>query len=125
MEAKPIHILVIDDNPVQRELMQRLLRYSGHLVTTAASVQAAREAAANSEFDLVISDIELPDGNGWDLMRELRSRQPIKAVAVSGRSAPEDFERSRDAGFAEHLVKPVDVPHLKSIIQKQAMMSDV
>jgi CheY-like chemotaxis protein len=120
MEAKPIRILMIDDSPVERELLPRLLRRLGHCVTTAACAQDAREVASRDQFDLVISDIELPDGNGWDLMREFKTQRPVKAVAVSGLSAPEDMGRSRDAGFAAHLVKPVDMPRLQSLIRQLA-----
>ena len=74
-----------------------------------------------TEFDLLLSDIGLPDGTGWDLLRELRAgARPIRAIAISGLGAPEDLERSESAGFSEHLVKPVAPEKLEEAVRKGA-----
>ena len=81
----------------------------------AAGVAEAEEALAAGGFDLMISDIELPDGSGLDLMRALRGN--VVGVAVSGFGADSDIELSRDAGFAAHLTKPVDFARLEAAIR--------
>src|SRR5262249_44464207 len=75
-------------------------------VTAAASLAAARRALAGGDFDLLISDIDLPDGSGLDLLRELRE-PAIPAIALSGYGSEDDMRESRSTGFALHLVKPV------------------
>src|SRR5690606_7558250 len=81
-------------------------------VTSAATLAEARAAAENTSFALLISDIGLPDGSGYDLMRELAARGPIKGIALSGYGMEEDVARSRAAGFQQHLTKPIRVQSL-------------
>jgi CheY-like chemotaxis protein len=103
--------------------MQRLLRKAGHDVETAPSVAAALRTfeAAETPFDLLISDLGLPDGSGHDLMRELARRpNPIRAIALSGFGTEEDVQRSMAAGFAAHLTKPVPMATLRQMIAKVA-----
>jgi DNA-binding response OmpR family regulator len=74
--------------------------------------------AANEPFDLLISDIGLPDGNGLQLMREIRSRRNahVPGIALSGFGSEDDVRKSRDAGFEHHLVKPIDFDRLVKVI---------
>jgi CheY-like chemotaxis protein len=78
-----------------------------------------REARAQS-FDLLISDIGLPDGSGLDLIRKLLAERPIKGIALSGYGMEEDIQRSREAGFEEHLTKPINLQKLEATIQRVA-----
>ena len=94
---------MVDDHEDTGRAMKRLLEKMGYRVRLAGSVQAALGEASGSRFDLVISDIGLPDGSGIDLMRHLLSRGPVKAIALSGFNAAEDVEKCKEAGFAEHL----------------------
>jgi PAS domain S-box-containing protein len=119
-EAPALRLLLIEDNEPTLQVMADLLELAGHQVKAAATVRAARELAASHTFDLVVSDLGLPDGSGFDLMRELRERYGLQGIAVSGFGMEEDLRRSREAGFREHLVKPVDIDKLKAAIARAA-----
>ena len=97
--------------------MANLLRSLGHQVTVAGTVAGALDAVAKSEegLDLVISDLGLPDGSGLDLMRGLADHG-LPGIALSGYGMDEDVQRSRDAGFAVHLTKPIAVQTLREAI---------
>ena len=87
-------------------------------MTTADSAQGALKRLESDRFDVLISDIGLPDGNGYDLVREAKRRQSLKAVALSGFGTEEDVRRSLEAGFDYHVTKPVDINGLRSLLQK-------
>ena len=112
-------ILLVDDNEDTLRVMARLLRLNGHQVVTADSVNTAIQAAGEP-FDLLISDIGLPDGTGWELMRELRRRGPVRGIALSGFSMDEDIRRSHEVGFIEHLCKPIMPDELEQAILRAA-----
>ena len=111
-------LLVVEDDEATLRILTRLLRRRGHTVVSATSLATALEVAANEEFDLVISDIGLPDGSGIELMRTLQSVKPIRGIAVSGFGMEEDVRRSREAGFAEHLTKPISFKQLHEAVQR-------
>ncbi len=98
--------------------MSQLLRDYRYDVATVASVRDALDTAAARHFDLVISDIGLPDGSGLELMSQLRRLYHLKGIALSGYGMEEDIRRSHEAGFAAHLVKPVDFETLREAIHK-------
>jgi DNA-binding response OmpR family regulator len=100
-------------------IMAKLLRDFGHTVTTANTVAAAWEAAS-SDLDVVVSDIGLPDGSGLDMMCRLKSEYDLRGIALTGFGADEDIVKSREAGFAAHLTKPIDFVSLEAMIQKVA-----
>jgi PAS domain S-box-containing protein len=105
--VRPLRILLVEDHGVTAKMMLKVLAGDGHTVETAGDVAAALELAGRHDFDLLLSDLGLPDGSGHDLMRELRLRgHKFPAVALSGYGQEEDIERSRQAGFAAHLTKP-------------------
>jgi CheY-like chemotaxis protein len=87
-------------------------------VQPAHSVQAALEAAAQEQFDVLISDIGLPDGSGIDLMEKLRTDRPIFGIALTGFGMEDDLRKSQEVGFVHHLVKPVDLNRLDALIQQ-------
>jgi CheY-like chemotaxis protein len=120
MSDRPLRILVVEDHGDTSRLMARLLEGHGHAVRTAEGVTTALEAAGQEEFDLLISDIGLPDGTGIELMRQLRATHPIKGIALSGYGSSEDVREARDAGFAAHVTKPVDFAKLQQLIQQIA-----
>ena len=74
--------------------------------------------AQREPFDVLISDIGLPDGDGCEIMRRIRAIGNMPGIAMSGYGMNEDRRRSREAGFAEHLVKPIDVPQLIAAIRR-------
>lgn len=114
--ARRLRILLVEDHEDTRRSMVRLLS-SDHDVTPADSMASALDRAASHPFELLISDLGLPDGTGQELMRELRNRHgPICGICLSGYGMAEDISSSRDAGFQKHLTKPVSITHLKAAI---------
>jgi CheY-like chemotaxis protein len=102
-------ILLVEDNGDTAQMMKMLLAECGYLVETAADVRQALKAVESASFDLLLSDLGLPDGTGIDLMQELRKRgNALKGIALSGYGQQEDMRRSKEAGFSAHLIKPVD-----------------
>ena len=93
-----------------------LLGRRDHKVTTASTVTEARELAKIHRFDLVISDIGLPDASGHDLMMELRERFQLRGIALSGYGTESDIEKGRSVGFVAHLTKPVNVQALDATL---------
>jgi PAS domain S-box-containing protein len=118
--GRPLRILLVEDHADTSETMARLLAAMGHQVTAAATAAAALAAAETADFELVISDLGLPDGDGYDLMRALRRRRPISGIALSGYGRDEDIARGRAAGFDLHLTKPVSLPALRTAIAQVA-----
>ncbi|WP_020466576.1 CHASE3 domain-containing protein [Singulisphaera acidiphila] len=113
-----LRIFLIEDEPMTLIVMARLLRRIGHEVTTASSVQEALTVANGLEFDVVISDIGLPDGSGLDLFRQLSANRVLPAIALTGFGMREDIRQSREAGFRAHLTKPIDFARLVSTIRQ-------
>jgi CheY-like chemotaxis protein len=114
--SQPIRILVVDDHVDTGNIIRMLLERDGHLVETAVTLREALERADATSFDLLISDIGLPDGSGIELIEQLGDRRPPKAIALSGYGMEEDIRRSREVGFAEHLTKPVSMVRLREVI---------
>ncbi|HWL17874.1 MAG TPA: response regulator [Opitutus sp.] len=114
-------VLLVEDHQPTCAALAALLKRREFDVVTANSAGDARAAAERETFHLVISDIGLPDGNGCDLMAELRDRYGLSGVALTGYGMEDDLERSRNAGFATHLTKPVSVQALETVLT--AMLS--
>jgi len=105
--VRPLHILLVEDHGVTAKLMRMVLTSDGHTVEMAGDIATALELADQHAFDLLLSDLGLPDGSGHDLMRQLRQRgHRFPGIALSGYGQAEDIQRSREAGFAAHLTKP-------------------
>ncbi|HSU67420.1 MAG TPA: ATP-binding protein [Tepidisphaeraceae bacterium] len=113
-----IHILLVEDHEDTAKIMARLLAGKGYQVTTAASAAEALKHAETQRFDLLVSDLGLPDRSGFELMEELRRQRPIPGIALSGFGMDEDVERSKAAGFAQHLTKPVNFQSLLNSISR-------
>ena len=116
--VRPRKILLVDDNTDTRTYLAKILSRRGHTVQVADSLATARELLNHEEIDLLISDIELPDGTGLQLIQELRATRPIPGIALSGFGSSDDMEFSRSAGFAFHLLKPIDLASLEAAIDK-------
>jgi two-component system CheB/CheR fusion protein len=117
-------ILLVEDHVDTAKLLKRLLKSTGYHVQTAGTVAEALSVAESHEFDLVISDLGLPDGSGYDLVRQMVARRPTKAIALSGFGMQEDVQFGRDAGFAMHLTKPVNFEQLEICIQRMMAAGD-
>jgi CheY-like chemotaxis protein len=116
--ATSVEILLVEDHADTARVLRRILEHSGYSVTHADSVAQARVVADQRRFDLVVSDVGLPDGSGLDLMRYLHATYGLTGIALSGFGTAEDVAASSAAGFAEHLTKPVDWPQLRAGIDR-------
>ena len=117
---RSLRVLLVEDHLDTAKQLTRLLKGAGHQVTCAGSVKEALDLGRSSGFDVLISDLGLPDGNGYDLMRNLARRYSIPGIALSGFGMKQDVENSIAAGFTRHFTKPVDWQELKTEIQKIA-----
>ena len=111
-----LSILVVEDHPTTSVAMKKLLGSMGHRVTTAASAAEAEAAWLADQFDLLISDLGLPDASGHDLIGRLRRHRPVRGIAVSGFGMADDVRRSGESGFFAHVTKPLDVRRLEETI---------
>lgn len=114
----PSRILLVEDHADTLQILSRLLQKWHYNVETASSVQSALNLAEKHPFDMLISDLALPDGSGCDIMAEVKARYGLRGIALSGYGAEEDLKASHRAGFEEHLVKPVSFPTLQKTIQR-------
>ena len=113
-----LKILLVDDHHDTCAALEKLLARRGHLVAVSHDVRSAMEAAVRNKFDLLISDIALPDGTGMDLMMQLRAIANVPGIAISGFGNNGDIERSLQAGFSEHLIKPIKLDNLEAAIER-------
>jgi CheY-like chemotaxis protein len=118
--TRSLAVLLVEDHEATLSVMTKLLRGLGHRVTGVSTVASATAAANQDGFDLIISDLGLPDGSGLDVMRQLRDRYAGRAIALTGYGMESDVVASRDAGFVEHLTKPVDLAALQGAIHRVA-----
>ena len=101
-------------------MLSRLLTHFGHQVLTAGNIRSALDIVASENIEVLLCDIGLPDGSGYEVISQAQQKRPIKAVALTGFGTDEDFRRSKEAGFDFHLVKPVDLHELQTILDKLA-----
>jgi CheY-like chemotaxis protein len=115
-EAQRRRILVVDDHGDTLRSMKLLLTRLGYQVLAAENMTDALRIAEEEQFDILLSDIGLPDGSGLELLKRIRETRNVPALALSGFGMDEDVERSRNAGFFDHLTKPVSIDRLQSAI---------
>jgi CheY-like chemotaxis protein len=114
--GKSLRILVVEDHSDTLQALSRLLTHFGHEISLADGAQNALNAIESEEFDVVLCDIALPDGSGYDVIAEAKRKRPVKAVALTGFGGTEDIERGKEAGFDFHLTKPVDFHELRAVL---------
>jgi len=114
--GKSLRILVVEDHADTLRVLARLLDHFGHEISVANGAQRALEIVDSKEFDVVLSDIGLPDGTGYEVIAQAKRKQPIKGVALTGFDKDEDIKRSKEAGFDFHLSKPVDFHELRMVL---------
>jgi CheY-like chemotaxis protein len=110
-------VLVVDDHVDTCTGMKMMLERRGYRVAVAHTADQAMEQTEHEEFDLVISDIGLPDRSGYELMKELSTTKNLRGIALSGFGMENDVSRARAAGFSEHLTKPINFDRLDEAIQ--------
>ena len=112
-----LRIFVVENHDDTRVLLCILLEQMGHTVRSAGSMREALRAIPEHQYDVLISDIGLPDGDGWELMQRLPFR-PRLAIAMSGRGMNGDRARSHAVGYQHHLVKPTGPEQLAQILDR-------
>ena len=116
--TKSLRILLVEDHGDTRQTLSRLLKHFGHNISEADCTQRALEIMRSQVFDVVLSDIGLPDGSGYEVISQAKREQRVKGVALTGFGTDEDIRRGREAGFDFHLTKPVDFHELRSILDQ-------
>lgn len=109
-------ILLVEDHLPTTKVLVRLVQARGFRVLTAHSLAEARAVAAANDIGFLISDLGLPDGNGTELMKELRDRLGIVGVALTGYGMDADVAHAKEAGFVLHLTKPIQIGDLEKAL---------
>lgn len=118
MSQKRYSVIVVEDQAEIAEGLHRFLTSIGYHVYIAPDVASARALAKAVEFDVLLSDLRLPDGTGWELMEELSAGGTIPAVAMSGYNSEEDIARSMRVGFLDHIAKPLVAEELSAALDR-------
>ena len=116
--TKPLRILLVEDHQDTRRTLSRLLTHFGHKVVTADNVEGAIDIMSLNNIDAVLCDIGLPDGSGYEVAAQARAKGRIKAIALTGFGTEQDVQRSKEAGFDFHLVKPINFQELQSALEQ-------
>jgi signal transduction histidine kinase/ActR/RegA family two-component response regulator len=119
-QRQAMRILLVEDHEDTNRSLTNLLRRRGYHVQSARDVRSARDLSSREEFDVLISDLGLPDGSGMDLMQTLHFERPVLGIALTGYGMENDIRKSQEAGFKHHLVKPIDLNKLDSLLQEGA-----
>jgi two-component system CheB/CheR fusion protein len=117
---RPLRVFIVENHEDTRFLLGVLLEQLGHTVFSAPTLAEALAAIAPAHCDVLISDIGLPDGNGWELMTQLGDARPPYAIAMSGFGMSSDRQRSLQAGYRHHLLKPVEPNQLERLLDEAA-----
>lgn len=117
-QAGVLNVLLIEDHEDTAEVMSQLIRGLGHEVAVAGRVADALAYAARTRFDLVLSDVGLPDGTGVEFIHAFRKTSDAPAIALTGFGTDDDVRRCLDAGFTAHLTKPVNFEQLERLIER-------
>ena len=119
-QVKHFRVLLIEDHADTALVLARILRHDGHDVTTARSVSDAMSTLRSKSFDVLLSDIGLPDGSGIDLIRQVRQQYGLTtpAIAITGYGMEDDVAQTLQAGFNEHLTKPINLARLEEVLHR-------
>jgi hypothetical protein len=117
---KTLRILLVEDHRDTQRTLSRLLTHFGHEVLTAGNKKRALELLSSGNIDVLLCDIGLPDGSGYEVVSQAKRKRPIKAIAITGFGTEEDLRRSNEAGFDSHIVKPVDLHELQTVLDQVA-----
>src|SRR5437763_442333 len=118
--SKPLRILLVEDPEATRRALARLRPPFGHRVVTTGTVATAKQIVGSDQIDVLLCDIGLPDGSGYEVAAQARAKRRIKAIALTGFGTEKDVLRSKEAGFDFHLVKPVNFQELQSVLEQLA-----
>jgi CheY-like chemotaxis protein len=118
--ASPLRILVVENHADTLRILKSYLESLGHTVTAASNKAQALREVPGLPLDVLISDIGLADGSGWELLAEAQFAAPVFAVAMSGYGMRSDQDKSTRAGFQRHIRKPFDLDLLDEILDEAA-----
>ncbi len=115
--ASQIHVMVVEDDPNVAEVVKLLLDCNGYRATVVGTGAAALTTAAETDFDLVVLDISLPDIDGWTVFRRLRGKRAVPIICLTSMSLPTDLARARDLGIKHYLIKPRGIGQLTDTVK--------
>lgn len=118
---KSLRIFVVENHPDTLKYFRMYLENVGHQVWDAGTVAEALQEIPHAQCDVLISDVGLPDGTGWELLKRLRTEElahPPFAIAMSGFGMNADRVKSAAAGFRHHLLKPFDLDDLDALLEE-------
>lgn len=118
LEIIPRRLLLVEDHESTAEVLKKLLERHGHEVWVALSCKEALDLSEQKSIEALICDLDLPDGDGYDLIQKIQKRGHILGIVLSGHGSADDIQRSREAGFAAHLVKPFDITEIEIMLAK-------
>lgn len=118
--AQRLRVFIVENHADTLKWLSRYLESMGHVVIGAKTMAQALELLPQASYDVLISDIGLPDGDGWELLRTVRLAQPLYAIAMSGFGMNADHVRSKAAGFRHHLLKPFVPDELDAALEEAA-----
>ena len=115
-------ILLIENHEDTVTYLKRFLEQLGYEVVVAADMMSAAKAVNAHRFDVILSDIRLPDGDGWTLMEQIRGKTQAYAIAMSGLGSADDIVRSHSVGYQDHLIKPFTPDKLREVLKKAELV---
>jgi DNA-binding NtrC family response regulator len=117
-EVRMPHVLLVDDDPEQLEWLTEFVKSEGFTVSKATSLRTARIQLAQMRPDVLLTDLQLPDGNGVELVDDLEQREATEVVLITGHATVESVVTALRAGATDYLIKPIDIDRLRSILQR-------
>jgi CheY-like chemotaxis protein len=117
---RPLRIFVVENHEDTLKALTEYLISSGHAVHSAHTMNEALHALPSAECDVLISDIGLPDGDGWELLRRARLEPGVYTIAMSGFGNNTDREKSKAAGYRKHLLKPLEPEDIDIVLAQAA-----
>jgi two-component system CheB/CheR fusion protein len=119
-ELHPLRIFVVENHADTLRALTLYLEQMGHVVFSAQSMEAALRALPDADCDVLLSDIGLPDGNGWELIQHLHLKRPMYTIAMSGFGMNADRAKSKAAGYRHHILKPFNPDELDRLLDEAA-----
>jgi CheY-like chemotaxis protein len=114
----PFTVLLVEDHEDSRVTIKKWLEWKGWRVLEASNRKSGLALGRKHAIDLLLCDLQLPDGTGWQLMEQLNAAKPVRGILTSGHCASADIARSKAAGFLEHLIKPYPVDELDALLER-------
>lgn len=118
---RPLRIFVVENHADTLKYLTMYLEQMGHEVESAKTMNEALDALPNADCDVLISDIGLPDGDGWELLERVKLPHPVYAIAMSGFGMNADHAKSKAVGYRHHLLKPMNPDELDTMLEEAAL----